>query len=87
MFEYLGTLIGMHQVDGIISSAQAEAILTKTSSGPNGSARPGYRVPRDQRFEAIRKRFEQQRLKRIKTPPIPTQICGIKTGLISPKMH
>jgi hypothetical protein len=23
--------------------------------------RPAYRVPRDQRFEAIRKRFEQQR--------------------------
>ena len=60
MFEYLGALFGMHQVDGIISSAQA-----KESQKPQvvqmGPPRPAYRVPRDQRFEAIRKRFEQQR--------------------------
>jgi hypothetical protein len=26
-----------------------------------GAPRPAYRIPRDQRIEAIRKRFEQQR--------------------------
>jgi hypothetical protein len=61
MFEYLGTLIGMHQVDGIISSAQAEQSSQKSQVVQNGPPRPGYRVPRDQRIEAIRKRFEQQR--------------------------
>ena len=61
MFEYLGALIGMHQADGIISSAQAEATSQKPQVVQMGAPRPAYRVPRDQRFEAIRKRFEQQR--------------------------
>ena len=61
MFEYLGALIGMHQADGIISSAQAEATSQKPQVVQIGAPRPAYRVPRDQRFEAIRKRFEQQR--------------------------
>jgi hypothetical protein len=61
MFEYLGTLIGMHQVDGIMSSAQAEESSQKSQIVQMGTPRPGYRVLRDQRFEAIRKRFEQQR--------------------------
>ncbi len=60
MFEYLGTLIGMHQVDGIISSAQAEDSSQKPQVVQMGTPRPGYRVLRDQRFEAIRKRFERQ---------------------------
>ena len=61
MFEYLGALFGMHQVDGIISSAQAEDSSQKPQVVQMGQPRPAYRVPRDQRFEAIRKRFEQQR--------------------------
>jgi hypothetical protein len=35
-----------------------------------GQPRPAYRVPRDQRFEAIRKRFERQ-LEADKTTPDP----------------
>jgi len=61
MFEYLGALLGMHQVDGIISSAQAEDSSQKPQVVQMAPPRPAYRVPRDQRFEAIRKRFEQQR--------------------------
>ena len=61
MFEYLGALLGMHQVDGIISSAQAEDSSQKPQVVQMGTPRPAYRVPRDQRIEAIRKRFEQQR--------------------------
>jgi hypothetical protein len=60
MFEYLGTLIGMHQVDGIISSAQAEESSQKSQVVQMGTPRPGYRVSRDQRIEAIRKRFDRQ---------------------------
>ena len=67
MFEYLGALFGMHEVDSIISSAQA-----KESQKPQvvqmGQPRPVYRIPRDQRFEAIRKRFEQQLKDDEKTP-------------------
>ena len=70
MFEYLGTLIGMHQVDGIISSAQAEDSSQKPQVVQMGTPRPAYRIPRDQRFEAIRKRFEQQR-EADKTTPDP----------------
>ena len=70
MFEYLGTLIGMHQVDGIISSAQAEDTVQKSQVVQMGTPRPGYRVSRDQRFEAIRKRFERQ-LEADKTTPDP----------------
>ena len=70
MFEYLGTLIGMHQVDGIISSAQAEGTVQKSQVVQMGTPRPGYRVSRDQRFEAIRKRFERQ-LEADKTTPDP----------------
>ena len=60
MFEYLGTLFGMHQIDGIISSAQAEDPV-KSPVIQIGPPRPAYRVTRDQRIETIRKRFEQQR--------------------------
>lgn len=60
MFEYLGALFGMHQVDGLISSAQAEDPV-KPPMVQMGPPRPTYRVPRDQRIEVIRKRFEQQR--------------------------
>ena len=60
MFEYLGALLGMHQADGIISSAQAEESSQKPQVVQMGQPRPVYRVPRDQRFEAIRKRFERQ---------------------------
>ena len=67
MLEYLGTLLGMHQVDGLISTAQAEetppAIVRQTNP-----PRPVYRVPRDQRIEVIRKRLEQQRKDDEKTP-------------------
>ncbi len=58
MLEYIGALFGMHQVDGLISSAQAEeppAIVKQTAQ-----PRPVYRVLREQRFELIRKRFAQQ---------------------------
>ena len=68
MFEYIGALIGMHQVDGIISSAQAKESSQKSQVVQMGTPRPGYRVPRDQRFEAIRKRFEQQLKDDEKTP-------------------
>ena len=61
MFEYIGALIGMHQVDGIISSAQAKESSQKPQIVQMGPPRPVYRSPRDQRFEAIRRRFEQQR--------------------------
>jgi hypothetical protein len=59
MFEYLGALFGMHQVDGMISSAQAEE-PPKPAIVQTAQPRPVYRVPRDQRIESIRKRFEQQ---------------------------
>ncbi len=70
MFEYLATLIGMHSADGIISSVQAEESSQKSQVVQMGPPRPGYRVPRDQRFEAIRKRFERQ-LEADKTTPDP----------------
>lgn len=67
MLEYLGALFGMHQADSIISTAQAEetppAIVRQTKE-PN----PVYRVPRDQRIEAIRKRLAQQQKDDEKTP-------------------
>ena len=59
MLEYLGALFGMHQVDGLISSAQAEE-PPKPAVVQTVQPRPVYRVPRDQRIETIRKRFEQQ---------------------------
>ena len=68
MFEYLGALLGMHEVDGIISSAQAEETSQKPQVVQMGQPRPVYRVPREQRFEAIRKRFEQQLKDDEKTP-------------------
>ena len=61
MFEYLGALFGMHQVDGLISSAQAEDSSQKPQVVQMGPPRPAYRISRDQRFEVARKRFEQQR--------------------------
>ena len=61
MIEYLATLLGMGQIDGIISSAQAEEASAKPQVVQMGQPRPVYRVPRDQRIEVIRKRFEQQR--------------------------
>ena len=69
MFEYLGALFGMHQVDGLISSAQAEDPV-KPQVVQMGAPRPAYRVPRDQRFETIRKRFERQ-LEADKNTPDP----------------
>jgi hypothetical protein len=51
----------MHSADGIISSAQAEEASAKPQVVQMGQPRPVYRVPRDQRIEVIRKRFEQQR--------------------------
>ena len=68
MLEYLGTLLGMHSIDGFISSAQAEETPPKPPMVQMGPSRPAYRVPRDQRFEAIRKRFEQQREEDKNTP-------------------
>ena len=70
MFEYLGALFGMHQVDGLISSAQAEDSSQKSQVVQMGTPRPGYRVPRDQRIENIRKRFERQ-LEQDKNTPDP----------------
>ena len=61
MFEYIGALLGMHQIDGMISSVQAEESSQKSQVVQMGAPRPAYRVPRDQRIENIRKRFEQQR--------------------------
>lgn len=67
MLEYLGTLLGLHQVDSIISTAQAEetppAIVHQTKD-----PRPVYRVPREQRIEAIRKRLAQQQKDDERTP-------------------
>ena len=68
MLEYLGALLGMHSADGIISSAQAEESSQKPQVVQMGQPRPVYRVPREQRFEAIRKRFEQQLKDDEKTP-------------------
>ena len=59
MLEYLGALLGMHEVDGLISSANAEE-TQKPSVVQMGPPRPFFRVTRDQKIEAIRKRFEQQ---------------------------
>jgi hypothetical protein len=70
MFEYLGALLGMHQADGIISSAQAEESSQKPQVVQIGQPRPVYRVPREQRFEIIRKRFERQ-LEADKNTPDP----------------
>ena len=70
MFEYLGALLGMHEVDGIISSARAEEQSSKPQVVQTALARPVYRVPRDQRFEVIRKRFERQ-LEEDKNTPDP----------------
>ena len=70
MFEYLATVLGMHQADGIISSAQAEESSQKPQVVQTAPHRPVYRVPRDQRFEAIRKRFERQ-LEEDKNTPDP----------------
>ena len=70
MFEYLGALLGMHQADGIISSAQAEESSQKPQIVQTAPLRPVFRVPRDQRFEAIRKRFERQ-LEEDKNTPDP----------------
>ena len=60
MFEYIGALLGMHQIDGMISSVQAEE-PPKPAIVQTAQSRPAYRVPRDQRIENIRKRFERQR--------------------------
>jgi len=68
MLEYLGTLLGMHGVDNIISSAQAEE--TKPAIVQMAPPRPAYRVSREQRFEVIRKRFERQ-LEEDKNTPDP----------------
>ena len=70
MLEYLGALLGMHEVDGIISSAQAEETPPKPPVVQMGAPRPTYRVSREQRFEAIRKRFERQ-LEEDKNTPDP----------------
>ena len=59
MLEYLGALLGMHEVDGLISSAHAEE-TQKPPVVQTAPPRPVYRVPREQRFEIIRKRFERQ---------------------------
>jgi hypothetical protein len=45
MFEYLGALFGMHQVDGLISSAQAEDSSQKPQVVQMGPPRPAYRIP------------------------------------------
>lgn len=71
MFEYIGALIGMHHVDGLISSAQAEDPV-KPPVVHMGPPRPTYRVPRDQRIEVIRKRLAQQ-LEADKTTQDPYQ--------------
>ena len=60
MFEYLATVLGMHSADGLISSARAEETSQKPQVVQMGPPRPVYRVPRDQRFEVIRKRFDRQ---------------------------
>jgi len=70
MFEYLAAVLGMHSADVIISSAQAEESSQKPQVVQMGQPRPVYRVPRDQRFEAIRKRFERQ-LEEDKNTPDP----------------
>ena len=60
VLEVIGSIVGMFTANGMINSAQAEESLQKSQVVQMGPPRPGYRVPRDQRFEAIRKRFEQQ---------------------------
>ena len=70
MFEYIGALLGMHQIDGMISSVQAEESSQNSQVVQMGTPRPGYRVSRDQRIEVIRKRFERQ-LEADKNTPDP----------------
>ena len=65
MLEYIATLIGMHTVD-VITPANAEE--TKPAVVQQAQPRPQLRVPRDQRHESIRKRFEQQLKDDGKTP-------------------
>ena len=48
-------------MDHVILTAQAEESSQKPQVVQMGPPRPAYRVPRDQRIEIIRKRFEQQR--------------------------
>jgi len=58
MFEYLGTLIGMHLADaGIPNAEAAEMQQVKVVQ----SAKPAPRwSTRDAKFQQIRKRFERQ---------------------------
>jgi hypothetical protein len=60
MFEYIATLVGMHETDKILMAEAQAKESNKTAIVQMGPPRPAYRVPRDQRFEVIRKRFEQQ---------------------------
>jgi len=60
VLEVIGSIVGMFTADDMINSAQAEESLQKSQIVQMGPPRPGYRVPRDQRFEAIRKRFDRQ---------------------------
>jgi hypothetical protein len=59
-----------------ISSAQAEDSSQKPQVVQMGAPRPAYRIPRDQRIEAIRKRFEQQREADKNTPRSTRRYVG-----------
>ena len=60
VLEVISSIVGMFTADGMIHSAQAEESSQKPQVVQMGQPRPVYRVPREQRFEAIRKRFERQ---------------------------
>jgi len=60
VLEVIGSIVGMFTADGMINSAQAEGISSKPQVVQTVPSRPVYRVPRDQRIEIIRKRFDRQ---------------------------
>jgi hypothetical protein len=68
--EIISSIIGMFTADSMIQIAQAEEAPLKPRMVQMGPPRPTYRVPREQRFEVIRKRFDQQ-LEADKNTPDP----------------
>ena len=70
VLEVISSIVGMFTADSMIQTAQAEETSQKPQVVHMGATRPGYRVPRDQRFEVIRKRFERQ-LEEDKNTPDP----------------
>jgi hypothetical protein len=73
MFEYLGTIIGMHIADAGMSTAEA---TEKQQVKVVQSAKPAPRwFTRDAKFQQIRKRFEQQLEEDKNTPDPHADMC------------